>query len=896
MEKNWHSMEISQVAKELDVDIEHGLDDYEAKRRLERYGYNELPIKKRKALWQIVLEQFKDIFVLLLMVACIIALFVEKSIIDSVVILAIVIFNVIISVYQEYKAENILEKLREYAAPKAKVVRDGRIVEIPAKELVPGDIILLEEGDRVPADARIIKAVELKVNEAPLTGESYPVTKIPDILPPETSVPDRINMVYMGTTIVRGHGKAIVVGTGLSTEFGRIAKLVEAVAEEATPLKIKLSNFAKKMASAVVTIAIILTIIQVVEKGIESLVESVMVALSLAVAAVPEGLPAILAITLAIAANKLARNNALVKYLLAAETLGSVTVICSDKTGTMTTGDMTVKKIYVYDKIYEVTGSGYDLSGKILFGGEEINPRKEPILSKLLMAGVLCTNVSHEREFFGDPTELAIVVAGAKAGYMKSGLESQYPRIREIPFSSERKRMTTVHMYDGGPYAFSKGAPEILLERCVGVETEQGVIKLTEEIKQRILQVIEDLASKGYRLLAIAYRSLSEHKEKIKELSEDEIENKLIFLGIVGIIDPPRPEVYEAVEKAKRAGIKVMMITGDHALTAKSIAEQIGLYEPGDIVLLGKDLDRMSNEELLEKVDKIKIIARAMPEHKLRIVRALKKKNHIVAMTGDGVNDAPALKEAHIGVAMGIKGTEVAKEAADMILLDDNFATIVRAVELGREVYDRIKSFTKFLLSCNIAEVLIITLGIILFGELLLLPAMILWINLVTDGPPATALAWDPSFEDVMSRPPRDPREGILSGALLFVIISTIALTIGCVFTYFYYANVLGITDISRIRTIIFLQMALFELLIIWNVRSEHKSVFRTNIARNIWLLVAVILSIVATIVIVYSPLSYAFGLEPIPLSDWFAVLGVGLLGLFIMPEVLCREKIRFNL
>jgi len=330
MEKNWHSMEISQVAKELGVDTEHGLDDYEAKRRLERYGYNELPIKKRKALWQIVLEQFKDIFVLLLMVACIIALFVEKSIIDSVVILAIVIFNVIISVYQEYKAENILEKLREYAAPKAKVVRDGRIVEIPAKELVPGDIILLEEGDRVPADARIIKAVELKVNEAPLTGESYPVTKIPDILPPETSVPDRINMVYMGTTIVRGHGKAIVVGTGLSTEFGRIAKLVEAVAEEATPLKIKFSNFAKKMASAVVTIAIILTIIQVVEKGIESLVESVMVALSLAVAAVPEGLPAILAITLAIAANKLARNNALVKYLLAAETLGSVTVICSD--------------------------------------------------------------------------------------------------------------------------------------------------------------------------------------------------------------------------------------------------------------------------------------------------------------------------------------------------------------------------------------------------------------------------------------------------------------------------------------------------------------------------------------------------------------------------------------
>lgn len=891
MGKNWHAMGIGEVARELGVDINRGLTLDEATRRLEAYGYNELPVKKKKPIWKIILEQFKDIFVMLLIFACIIAVFVEKSFVDSAVILSIVIFNVIVSVYQEYKAENILEKLREYAAPKAKVLREGKVLEIPAKEVVPGDIIVLEEGDKVPADARVIEARDLKVNEAPLTGESFPVSKIAETLPPDTPVPDRINMLYMGTSVVRGHGKGIVVGTGLNTEFGRIAKLVETVREEVTPLKMKLSSFAKKMALAVIIIAVFLVAVQILERGIENVVESIMVSLSLAVAAVPEGLPAILTITLVFAARKLARNNALVKYLLAAETLGSVTIICSDKTGTITTGEMTVKKIYVYDRMYEVTGSGYTLEGKILSNGEEIDARREPVLSKLLMVGTLCTNISHEEELVGDPTELAIVVAAAKGGYMKSGLESQYPRIREVPFSSERKRMSTVNIYGGAPYVFSKGAPEILLERCSAVETDRGTIELTEDVKQRILQVIDDMASEGYRLLAVAYRKLEVPENKVAELSEDEIESKLVFLGLVGIMDPPRPEVFDAIKATKKAGIKVMMITGDHALTAKSIAEQIGLYEPGDEVIVGKELDRMSDEELLEKIDRIKIIARAMPEQKLRIVRALKKKNHIVAMTGDGVNDAPALKEAHIGVAMGIKGTEVAKEAADLILLDDNFATIVRAIRLGREVYDRIKSFTKFLLSCNIAEVLIITLGILIFGEILLLPAMILWINLITDGPPATALAWDPSFEDVMSRPPRDPKEGVLSGAMLFVLVSTILLTAGTLFTYFYYTSVLGIADIERIRTIIFLQVALFELFIIWNVRSEQKSVFRIGFGGNIWLIIAIILSVATTICIVYTPLAPLFRLKPIPLSDWYAVLGVSLLGLLVLPELFSRGK-----
>lgn len=887
MGKNWHAMDPRQVAEELKVDISQGLSTAEAKRRLEIYGYNELPVKKKKTLWQMILEQLKDIFVLMLIAACLIALFVEKSVVDSTVIIAIVIINVMVSVYQEYKAENILEKLRQYAAPKARVMRDGKVFEVYSRELVPGDLILLGEGDIVPADARIIEATELRTNEASLTGESFPVTKIVGVLPPETPVPDRINMVYMGTAVVRGHGKAIVVSTGLNTEFGRIARLVETAEEETTPLKIKLSKFAKKIAIAVVFIAIGLMTLLAVERGLEAIIESAMIAISLAVAAVPEGLPAILVITLAIAAKKLAKNNALVKYLLAAETLGSVTMVCSDKTGTITTGDMTVKKIYVYDKMYDVSGVGYNLDGAILLDGKEVKTSEDPLLSKLLVAGVLCTNVSHERELVGDPTELAIVVAGAKAGVMKSGLEVHFPRIREIPFSSERKRMTTVNIMDGKPYALSKGAPEIILDRCISIETENGIVPLSETMKQRILNVVDNLAADGYRVLAIAYRDLSEFGTTVSDLSEDEIESKLTFIGLVGMIDPPRPEVYEAVKKTQAAGIGVVMITGDHALTAEAISKQIGLYKPGDTIVQGKDLDKVSDEELQSIVDKIKIIARAMPEHKLRIVRALKRKNQIVAVTGDGVNDAPALKEAHIGVAMGIKGTEVSKEAADMILLDDNFATIVRAIELGRSVYDRIRAFAKFLLSCNIAEVLIITLGVLLFREAILLPALILWINLVTDGPPATALAWDPNFEDVMSRPPRNPAEGILSRAVLFVAAASLVLATGTLLTFFYYTNILGITDIDRVRTVVFLQVVLFELMIIWNVRSESKSVFKIGFGGNRLLLAAVISCFLITLLIVYvPPLAAAFHLTPLPLSDWIAILAVGLLGLLIVPEV----------
>ncbi|MCR8473107.1 MAG: cation-translocating P-type ATPase [Candidatus Korarchaeota archaeon] len=891
MEKNWHALDVKQVAEELKVDIEYGLSIDEAKERLKIYGYNELPVKKRKAIWEMLLEQIKDIFVLMLIAACLIALFIEKSVVDSVVILAIVAINVAVSVHQEYKAENILEKLRQYAAPKARVMRNGKIFEVFARELVPGDIILLEEGDVVPADARLIEVSELRTNEAPLTGESFPVTKTSGVLPPETPIPDRTNIVYMGTAVVRGHGKAIVIGTGLNTEFGRIARLVEAAEEEVTPLKIKLSNFARKIALIVVALAIGLMTLLVFEKGLVAIVESAMIAISLAVAAVPEGLPAILTITLAIAAKKLAKNNALVKYLLAAETLGSVTVICSDKTGTITTGDMTVKKIYVYDKMYDVSGVGYNLDGKILFEEREVNLEENKLLSKLLMAGVLCTNVAHEREFIGDPTELAIVVAGAKAGILKSGLEAHYRRIREIPFSSERKRMTTVNIVDGKPYALSKGAPEIILDRCVGIETENGILSLSDEIKQKILSIVNNLASDGYRVLAVAYRDLSDFGMEIDKLSEDEIESKLIFIGLFGMIDPPRPEVFEATKKAKKAGINVIMITGDHALTAEAISKQIGLYKPGELILQGKDIDKLSDEDLQSIADKLRVLARAMPEHKLRMVRALKRKSQIVAVTGDGVNDAPALKEAHIGVAMGIKGTEVSKEAADMILLDDNFATIVRAIELGRGVYDKIKAFARFLLSCNIGEVLIITLGVLLFREPILLPALILWINLVTDGPPATALAWDPSFEDVMSRPPRDPREGILSGSLLFILVTTIILTAGPLFTFFYYTNILGINDINRVRAIIFLQVVLFELSVIWNMRSESKSVFKIGFRGNNLLLAAVVLSLLMTLLIVYvPPIALAFHLNPPTLADWIAILAVGTLGFLIVPEVFCRR------
>ncbi|MEX0568281.1 MAG: cation-translocating P-type ATPase, partial [Candidatus Njordarchaeota archaeon] len=831
------------------------------------------------------------LFVILLIFASLVALILEKSYIDFIVIMIIVIINIAISIYQEYKAENVMEKLREYASPRAKVLRNGKIKEVQAKEIVPGDIIILEEGDKIPADARIIESISLEVDESPLTGESVPIYKTQRILPIDASISDMINMVFMGTHVVRGRGRAVIVRTGMRTELGRIARMVEEIREEQTPLKIKLSIFAKKMAGLIAVLIVAIFLIGFIRFGIRHAIESFMVAISLAVAAVPEGLPAILTITLAMAARTLARNNALVKYLLAAETLGSVTVICSDKTGTITEGVMTVRKIYVGGKIYDIIVSG-DKKGRFVLQGKDIDPMRDPLLSKILVISSLCTNVESEVELVGDPTELAIVIAATRAGYHKSGLEKMYPRVYEIPFSSSRKMMTTVNKFSDNEYCVCvKGAPELILNRCRFVEIEyEKLVEIDDEMRNSILEKINSYAAKGLRLLGVAYKNIAP-----KEINRDDVdsflENELVFLGFIAISDPPRFEVYEAVKKTKMAGIRVIMVTGDHASTAKAIAEEIGLYEEGDKIVTGSDLDKMSEAELERDIMRIKVFARVMPEHKLKIVNVLKKKGEIVAMTGDGVNDAPALKAAHIGVAMGVRGTDVAKEAADMILLDDNFATIVKAVENGRKIYSKIRSFTRYLISCNIAEVFIIMLGTILFFEVPLLPAMILWINLVTDGPPATALAWDPSFDDVMRRQPRKTQEGLLSGMLTFIIVSSITLTLGTMITYYYYHIVLN-ASIAKIRTVIFLQLALFELFIVWNCRSETRSVWKIGFGGNKWLFLSVVICAFLTVSLVYiHPLTMAFHLVAIDWFDWVFVLSVASLGFLMVPEILMQKS-----
>ena len=893
MEKPWHAMDTDTVLKTLAVNPERGISTEEAKRRTKIYGYNELPIRKRRGLLRIILKQFKDIFVLMLIFASAIAFFVEKSYVDSLVILIIIGVNTVISVYQEYKAENVMEKLREYASPKARVLREGEVKEIMAREIVPGDIIILEEGDLVPADARVIESHNLEVNEAPLTGESIPVSKYDMPMPKQTPVPDRKNILYMGTFIVRGRGKAVVINTGLKTEFGRVAKMVEEAAEEETPLRRKLSDFAMKMAMSVVVLMIVIFTAGYIRFGSTKAFESFMVAISLAVAAVPEGLPAILTITLAIAAKRLARKKALVKYLLAAETLGSVTVICTDKTGTITEGVMTTRNIYAGGREYEVTGTGYNFEGKFILGSEEIDPMRDPLLSKILTVGLLCTNVSMGVELIGDPTELAIAVAAAKAGFHKAGLEKLYPRLYEVPFSSQRKMMSTINNFgENGYYVCTKGAPEIILDRCRFIEIEyEKYVEINDEIKREILSKLDSYAKKGYRVLAIAYKTIKPSEFKPDEDGfNDKVERDLVFLGLIAMMDPPRPEVYDAIKKTKEAGINVIMVTGDHAITAKSVAEEIGLYREGDEIIVGTELQDISEDDLAERIEKVRIFARVMPEHKSKIVNALKKKGEVVAMTGDGVNDAPALKIAHIGVAMGKRGTDVAREAADMILLDDNFATIVKAVDYGRGVYGRIRSFTRFLISCNLAEVLIITIGMLLFFDVPLLPAMILWINLVTDGPPATALAWDPPFDEMLKRKPRRPEEGLLSGMLLFVAVTALVLTTGCIITYYYYYNVLR-ENMMKIRTVLFLQVSLFELFIVWNCRSETKSVFKIGFRGNKWLVISVILCAFLTVSLVYTPLRTAFHLVKLNAIDWLFIFAVASLGFFILPEFLMKHE-----
>jgi len=937
MNKPWHAREVDDVLYELGSSRE-GLTSQEAQERLRKYGYNELVEKKRRSALRMFLGEFKDVFILLLIAATIFSGIIGyyelitgeaeqflEAFADTITISAIVLLVAITGFVQEYRAEKALEALKKMTAPKARVVRDGKEVIIPAREIVPGDIIVLESGDHVPADARVIEAVELKANEAILTGESAPVNKDVGVVPEEASVSERRNFLFTATHVVYGRGRAVVVATGMNTEFGKIAEMVQTAQEEETPLQKKLDRFASKIAKVVIGVCAVifaLEAFEVVTQGqfrIDGFIQAFMSSISLAISAVPEGLPAIVTIALALGAREFAKRNAIVRRLSSAESLGAVTVICSDKTGTITKGEMTVRQVYVDGKTIEVTGVGYEPAGEFRLNGDEVAVAGD--LKLLLQIGALCNNADLRRsgnddhwEIFGDPTEGALIVAAAKADLGKEELEEEYPRVREVPFTSERKRMTTVHKApDGGFIAYMKGAPETVLERCTSILEKETELKLTRAKAGKIMQANEQLAGNALRVLAFAYKRLASADE-----ADEVIESGMVFVGLQGMIDPPREEAIQANKTCQKAGIKTVMITGDHKLTAVAVAREVGIYKEGDLVLTGTELDKLDDAEFEAQVEHVTVYARVSPEHKLRIVNALKKKGHIVAMTGDGVNDAPAVKSADVGVAMGITGTDVTKEASDLILTDDNFATIVKAVEQGRVIYDNVRKYARFLISCNFDELLVIGTFAILGGlfspelfPLPLLPAMILWINLVTDGAPAVALATDPPDVDVMDRPPRKPGESILHGMGRFIVMSFILQSLGTilVFCLEYYVWPShpwmlpngGIDEAARnltyreATTTAFVQAAMFELLVVWNCRSEKRSVWRMgrDAFRNKFFVVAEIVSIAATLGITYIPLTQQlFHLTALNLTDLAYVVGVAALGLLVLPELTMGRKL----
>jgi len=883
----WHSIEAAQVLKELNTDIHQGLAEDEVKRRLEKYGYNELKKEEKISPFTLFINQFKNILIIILIVAIVLSALVGE-VVDAAIIAVIVVFCAVLGFIQEYRAERALEALKKMLSPTITALRGGKEEEVPSKELVPGDLLLLEAGDKIPADARLVENHSLRCDEAPLTGESVPVGKDIKPLSENVRVSDRRNMVFTGTIVTYGRGKAVVTSTGMTTEFGKIAEEVTAVKTEKTPLEKRTEEIGKWLGIISLIICFLVAGISVVREVIGGkidfpfIVTMVMFAVALAVAAVPEALAAIVTGALAIGMHQMAQRNALVRKMPAVETLGCTTVICSDKTGTLTKGEMTVRKIFAGGRAIEVTGGGYDPKGE--FKGSEVNIKNSKSLQMLLQSGLLCSDAileEKEGKWFvkGDPTEGALVVAAVKAGYHETEMRLENPRIEEIPFSSERKRMTTIHqMTDGKRMAFMKGAPEVVLQKCSHILDDGGVRELKETERDQILKVNEEMAQAALRVLGLAYRDCPD----AIECTEEYLERDLTFVGLSGMMDPPREEAIEATKVCKQVGIKPIMITGDHKLTAVAIAKEIGIYKDGDRVLTGEELEKMSDEEFEKIVDKVTVYARVSPMDKLKIVKAWKARGEVVAMTGDGVNDAPALKQADIGIAMGISGTDVAKEASDMVLNDDNFATIVKAIELGRWIYDNIKKYLTYLLRCNITEVVVIGGVVLISGPeyLPLLPAAILYMNLATDGLPALALGVAPPDPDLMQRPPRDPNESVFSWDVRAFILLALFIEIPFFFFLFYHE----LYDITHARTETFFLFIIIELIIALNFRSMRYSIFKAPPHK--WLILALVWEFALIAFLVQLPsMRDAFGIIKPTASDLGIIIGFGVI-VFISMEV----------
>lgn len=878
----WHEMETSQVLKELQADPYKGLTSEELKSRIEKHGYNELKKEERASTLTIFMNQFKNILIIILLIAIILSIIIGE-VLDAAIIGLIVIFSAVLGFIQEYRAERALGALKKMLSPTATVLREGREEEVPTREIVPGDVLLLEAGDKVPADARLIEVHSLKCDEAPLTGESLPVKKDIKPLQKNINVSDQSNMVFAGTIVTYGRGKAVITSTGMDTEFGRIAEEVTVAEPKKTPLEKRTEEIGKWLGIIAFVICFLVAGISALREALvnkvdmEFLITTVMFAVALAVAAVPEALAAIVTGALAVGMHQMAKRNALIRKMPAVETLGCTTVICSDKTGTLTKGEMTVRRIFTGGRLIEVTGAGYDPVGDFKSMGETLSPPWTPSLSSLLLGGLLCNDSAMEKingkwTIKGDPTEGALVVASAKANIHQAEARLENPRTEEIPFSSERKRMTTIHqMRDGKKVAFLKGAPEVILKRSSHIlEDDGGMRKLTDEDKVSILKVNKEMAQSALRVLGIAYK---ETKEDIPKDRENEIEKDMIFLGLFGMMDPPREEAIEAIKTCKQVHIRPVMITGDHELTAVAIAREIGIYHDGDLVLTGEKLEKLTDEEFERIVDKVTVYARVSPIDKLKIVKAWKKKGEVVAMTGDGVNDAPALKQADIGIAMGITGTEVTKDAADMVLSDDNFATIVKAIELGRWIYDNITKYLTYLLRCNVTEVAVIGGVVLISGPeyLPLLPAAILYINLATDGLPALALGVAPPDPDIMKRPPRNPKESVFSWDVRAFIL--LALVIEIPFFYFLFFHEL--TDLIHARTEIFFLFIIIELIIALNFRSLRYSIFKAPPHK--WLIIAIVWEIILIAALIQFPsVRDSFGIIKPSASDLGIILGFG--------------------
>jgi Ca2+-transporting ATPase len=861
---DWHAITVKK-AFELLGSSPSGLSDEEVKQRLRRYGPNEIEVGKRPSAFLMFAKQFANVLIIILLAATLLSM-VLGEVLDAMVIIAIVAFVALFGFILEYRSEKALEALKRMAAPKARVLRGGREVEVPAREVVPGDVVVLSMGSKVPADGRLVETINLRLDEAPLTGESVPVDKYTKILPAPTPVADRSNCVFASTTVVYGRGKALVTATGMDTEFGEIAKAVQVKREE-TPFERKVREIGRWIGVACVLVAALLMLMGIA-KGYDPLF-MVIWGTALAVAIVPEALPAVLVGTLGVCVLRLAKKNAIIRKLSAVETLGSVQILCVDKTGTLTEGKMTVREIYVYDGRVSVTGVGYDPKDNFLRRGVKIDVKKDHHLMLTLKAGLLCNDsrLVHGKDGWsvvGDPTEGALVVVAMKAGLKQDKLNKELPRENEIPFTSERKRMTTVHSSPEGPIAFMKGAPEVVLNLCEFVQENDKVKRLTKAIKQRVLIENERMAENALRSLAVAYKRLSSTK-----LDERE-EGGFVFLGIFGMIDPPREGVREAVRRCEVAGIKTLMITGDHKSTAVAVASEIGVLKEGDLVLTGEELDAMDEKEYGEVVEKVKVYARVSPFHKVRIANAWKRKGYVVAMTGDGANDAPAIKKSDVGIAMGITGTDVTKEVSDMVLADDNYVTIVGAVEGGRWIFDNMQKYMVFLLSCNLAEVLIVATAFLMGLGLPLLTPHILWINLVTDGFPALALGVEPPVPDVMKRPPRDPKEGPFRAIKKALVTMCILIAFCGLFAFHWYAG----EGLLKAQTMTFTTLVMCELWNAVNCKSLKHPVSKVGWFSNKYLLLALAASFALQVIAVHPLLAPYLETVSLKLEDWaFAVL-----------------------